>query len=445
MEWMLRVAGGERAWAGERQPHPSYGQQPAKVVGADGTLLSPTHSGLTRLAATSGARAALPEVAIVASAAGDVTDAAFIDPQQKLLATGQFASVTIIHAGLETPTLAELNAFDAVLVWSNFDFADPVTLGDNLAAYVGLGGGVVTAVFANTSDATGRFLEGDWITEKHAVIAQEQANTAGFATLGAIDVPGHPVMAGVATFSGGTLSFRPETTDITTGGVLIASWSDGKPLVAVRDVPDAGKRVDLGFYPPSSDVLSFFWDAATDGDLLLANALTFAARPVPDVALQLIALENPSGLDTTTDPAALPNQITAGGGCANTFVLELWASDVGSTNTGLLGFYVDVDYDPLVFAATGLIHGELFDQFTEGTIVAPAGMVTNFGGFSFSPLGLEPQWVKLGHVEFMTLSDDLSSITSGLGARGDRGQWADGAPGWRNPIRVRRDSPVRAG
>ena len=81
-------------------------------------------------------------------------------------------------------------------------------------------------------------------------------------------------MQGVASFDGGTSSFRPTGTLLTGGSNLIAEWSDGMVLAA-EGLPG---RVDLGMYPPSSDCSSSFWDPTTDGAMLMANALVYAAE-----------------------------------------------------------------------------------------------------------------------------------------------------------------------
>jgi hypothetical protein len=40
----------------------------------------------------------------------------------------------------------------------------------------------------------------------------------------------------------------------------------------------------LNFYAPSSDARGDFWRSNTDGGLLMANSLNFAAAPVPELA-----------------------------------------------------------------------------------------------------------------------------------------------------------------
>ncbi len=233
----------------------------------------------------SAASAQLPDVAIVAAAATSSTAGQFTDPQAKLMSTGQFNSVSIMNAATSTPTLAQLQAFDAVMTWSNVNYQDATALGNVLADYVDGGGGVVVAVFANATATTARVPGGRWQTGGYEIIDAPGPSASGAATLGNVLVPGHPIMQGVNTFSGGTSSFRPSTNLVTPGSTRIAEWSDGRTLVAVGASP---LRVDLGFYPPSNAVSSTWWDQNTDGARLMANALTYTI-PEPS-ALALAAV-----------------------------------------------------------------------------------------------------------------------------------------------------------
>jgi hypothetical protein len=221
--------------------------------------------------------AAQVDVAICAAATTSSTDCRFLDVQAKLLATGQFATVDVINASSTTPSLVQLQAYDAVIVWSNTNFQNPTLLGDTLADYVDAGGGVVVAIFANSDSSPARALGGRWQTGSYEVIPDLGGTdySGGPHTLGQVHVPGHAVMNGVTSFDGGTSSFRALTTSLTTGSTLIAQWSDGKTLVAEGA---SSQRIDLGFYPPSSDCSSTFWLSSTDGDVLMANALTYVAQ-----------------------------------------------------------------------------------------------------------------------------------------------------------------------
>ena len=48
-------------------------------------------------------------------------------------------------------------------------------------------------------------------------------------------------------------------------------------MVATKQLTDKGRIVGLNLYPPSSDARSDLWDSSTDGALLMANALLWAA------------------------------------------------------------------------------------------------------------------------------------------------------------------------
>jgi len=83
--------------------------------------------------------------------------------------------------------------------------------------------------------------------------------------------PGHPVMEGITSFDGGSSSFPAHDPVADPGGHPGGGVGDGAPLVAVKQIGGV-RRVDLGFFPPSSDVSFDFWRVGTDGDLLMANA-----------------------------------------------------------------------------------------------------------------------------------------------------------------------------
>ena len=73
------------------------------------------------------------------------------DIKSKIDGTGLVTSTTVHDGLLVAPTLAELQAYDVVLVWSNQAMEDPVNVGNVLADYVDLGGGVVLLQGAATS------------------------------------------------------------------------------------------------------------------------------------------------------------------------------------------------------------------------------------------------------------------------------------------------------
>ncbi|MEM7165415.1 MAG: hypothetical protein AAF581_08125 [Planctomycetota bacterium] len=222
---------------------------------------------------------AQPRVAIVAAASATATDCRFTDTQAKLQSTGLFSQVDIIATSVVTPTLQTLANYDACLCWTNTDALDAAAWGDVMADYVDAGGGVVVAVFANSTTGAARRLGGRWQNQPgYEVIVPASGSTTGAATLGTVLVPTHPVMSGIGTIDGGTSSFRPTVSAVTTGSTIIAQWSDGRILVAEGANP---RRIDLGMYPPSSDCSGSFWNPASDGALLMANALLQTINTTP--------------------------------------------------------------------------------------------------------------------------------------------------------------------
>lgn len=213
------------------------------------------------------------------------------DVQAKLQSTGRFTQVDIVNIATTTPTLAQLQQYRAVLVYTDSPgIANPATFGDTLADYVDAGGGVVTAVFADASiPIQGRFnADNYWVIQP---TGQQQGTTE---TIGTIYVPTSPLLAGVATFNGGTSSYRPSSSNLHPSAVRIADWTGGGtiPLVATR-VINGRNRVDLGFFPPSIDARGDFWVSSTDGAKLMANALVYvgaAAQPQVVPTLDAYAL-----------------------------------------------------------------------------------------------------------------------------------------------------------
>jgi hypothetical protein len=217
--------------------------------------------------------AAQPDVAVVVGW-DDTNDCRFVHVRDILMASGLFNTVTLINGTTSTPTLVELQVFQAVLTFSDQGYQDPDQFGNVLADYVDAGGGVVMAVFSNASVP----IAGRWEPDYEVIIGRSGQTQGTRETLGTVLQPGHPVMAGVSTFDGGESSYRPTATVLRPGATEIARWSDGLILVAEGANP---KRIDLGFFPPPSTCRSDFWDINTDGEELLANSLAYVAGSGP--------------------------------------------------------------------------------------------------------------------------------------------------------------------
>lgn len=222
---------------------------------------------LGALSLTHGAALAQSKVAILASIAPSYS----ADVKSKIDGTGLFLPADVIDIESATPTLTQLQSYSAVLVTTDNSPNDSAALGNVLADYADVGGGVVIAVFGHNNGGlgiTGRFESGGY--NPFAL-----GNQSGGTSLTLVkDLPDHPILNGVASFNGGESSFHVQTT-LTSGSTLVAHWSNNQPLVAVKRLT-VGRTVALNFYPPSSDARDDFWVASTDGAKLLANSLAFA-------------------------------------------------------------------------------------------------------------------------------------------------------------------------
>jgi hypothetical protein len=245
------------------------------------------------------------------------------DVVAKLQATCLFTQVDAIDGSSVTPTLSTLQGYDAALVYSDQVFFDDVAMGDVLADYVDGGGHVAVGTFAFFSGGGGG-ISGRLSTGGYLPFVQGGYATGSHLVLQA-DLPASPYLANVTSLDGGINSFH-NSVELASGATQIAHWSDSTPLVAVKD-----DVVGLNFYPPSSDAQATFWDASTDGDMLMANALRVGFVPSIHRDVQVTV---GAGLESQTRTIAPGRQatfvftITNGGDVRDAFT-ALGADDAG--------------------------------------------------------------------------------------------------------------------
>ncbi|MBT6852377.1 MAG: tandem-95 repeat protein, partial [Opitutae bacterium] len=197
------------------------------------------------------------------------------DVREGLVETKRFSGVTSINVRNLTPTLKELKSFDAVIVYNNYRYYDNKKLGDILADFADLGGGVVTMVFETSLYlGTNQPLRGKWLDQEYGVFKPVRPDSRNWSGIGRVDGKSHPIMKDVNSFEG---SYRLQHKEILKGCSVAAKWKDGLPLVTYRD--DIANVVGLNFFPVSNRVsLSHKgWDHKTDGWILMANALEWTA------------------------------------------------------------------------------------------------------------------------------------------------------------------------
>jgi hypothetical protein len=322
----------------------------------------------------------------------------------RLSATGSFASVTAIDARSTTPSLVQLQAFGAVITWSNYDYADSIALGDVLADYVDAGGGVVVATFTNCETTTGRFLRGRWLTGNYELILGQSGINSGAASLGNVLLSSHPLMAGVATFDG-NFAFRAQFTTLAPGAVEVADWTDTTALLVAHATWN--NRVDLNFYPPSEAGQPGGWLLTTDGTQMTVNALLHVAGNAMSGTPFCFG-------DGTGNACPCANFGAAGNGCAS----SVSASGARLSSTG----QASLSADTLVLSGT--LMPESFALYFQGTAQVAGGLGAVFGDglrcAGGSIVRLRTVANVAGASQFPAAGDPSLSVRGGVAAPGTR-------------------------
>lgn len=338
------------------------------------------------------------------------------DEVAKIVATGLVSgAVDVFNLSAGTPCLAYLLNYDAVFFITDGGPVDPVAWGDNLADFVDAGGGVVVGTFAHAFGITGR-----WLADGYNPMTVGSFTSGTLRTLGTVHDGAHPIMAGVATFSGGSASYHC-TGALVTGATLIADWSHGAPLVF--ELPGfAGKIVGLNFYPASSGTgRTDFWDETTDGDLMMANALAYVAgNPTPMAAPSLTGVVGQDLLVSVNNAGASGNlHYRAGGTTAFTTI----AMAPGATDPTAL--------EATIPGADVTAHGLQYYLELTGCsdLILPAGApTTEFGRVQVNrtaTLTLPANTHVLGALSMQPPSSAPEAVFSALGPY-DPSQWRYG-------------------
>jgi hypothetical protein len=203
------------------------------------------------------------------------------DVQSTLLSTASFSTVDTFAAcsawdGSGTPNASQLASYHAILAFSNPPFADPVLLGDRLAAFHDQGGGVVVATDANFGESR---LKGTYGSAGSGYALLDYARGVQIwpppsDSLGDVLEPQSPLMAGVSSLAASAV-FRSTAPPISGRAIVVARWrGGGKVPLVLRGTRGNRTLVELNLYPPSSSAYPLYWTG--DGALLLRNALMYS-------------------------------------------------------------------------------------------------------------------------------------------------------------------------
>lgn len=227
---------------------------------------------MVALLSSSAAAQSLNVAVLGADEAGAIADVEFI-----LQSDARIATTTSLDVINTTPSVATLDGYDVVVVWNKppFVFNDENLLGSNLAAFNSNGGGVVEC-FGN--GGVGQSLLGGWDGYYNVAVSNGGFPFLGTYSLGTVQNPTHPAMAGVMTFSTGPWGYY-STGGLSAQGVSVASYSTGGALIGEHFAEP--NIMWLNYFPFSTNHSNYGWDSGTDGGLILANAVAHCGPQGP--------------------------------------------------------------------------------------------------------------------------------------------------------------------
>ena len=213
-----------------------------------------------------------------------------LDVRDKLNATQAFSTIDYYHGYNYPPSIETLNQYDAVLIWSAWEFYLPYVLGDVLAQYVDNGGGVVQMHYTTrgyvynyyyySPNILGNFYYNGY--QPFEPTGQSYPDDYYWYNVSSNiveEIPNHPLLHGVDTFQAGRNYYRGDILPKSTS-IVVANYEDGTPMILYNSNPYS-RVVAVNFYPPSSDVNGDSWNSTTDGIIMIRNALLFAANCLP--------------------------------------------------------------------------------------------------------------------------------------------------------------------
>ncbi|MEA3443293.1 MAG: hypothetical protein U9R19_01055 [Bacteroidota bacterium] len=183
-----------------------------------------------------------------------------------LVNTGKFIYDDIDYiSNPGTLVLADLSPYDAILVWGNNIFPNPQQLGDVLKEYVDNGGGVIISTY---SLSTNWAIQGGIIDPGYCpFLPGNTQNVSGTLDISSLTDPNHPVFNNLTSNFTYWYNSNYSNPALNTGGVLLASDTQGNKVVAENQ---DGNVVGIVMYPYNQANYG-----NTDAMLMYANALYY--------------------------------------------------------------------------------------------------------------------------------------------------------------------------
>ncbi|KAJ6251059.1 btb/poz domain-containing [Anaeramoeba flamelloides] len=188
--------------------------------------------------------------------------------------------IDIMSVNKRTPSYEDIANYDSIFLFSYADFFDSQKMGDLIARFIQDGGGlVICSVFSLVSKGLQGRIGGRLATDEFLPFSHGERISRERSYLGEIFDPDHKLMDQVKCFDGGVYSLRIKPKKIHPKARIIASWSDGQPLIAeMKKSLNYGKVVALNINPISNNVGSNHWIKSTDGAKIIANSIKFVSK-----------------------------------------------------------------------------------------------------------------------------------------------------------------------
>jgi N-acetylneuraminic acid mutarotase len=217
--------------------------------------------------------------------------------QSEIQAEPNVVAVDLFDGQVGTPDLTLLQQYEIVVPYSNFPFADPVTLGNNLADYVDGGGIVVQHGFAFEDTTYGIF--GRWLTDGYSPYDYSPNLQFADFSLGTFNA-GHPLMAGVTSLNS---NFQNVVTPNATA-TEVAQNNLGQSLVAFRPVSGGHTTVGVTAYVGTESDQSGDWGRViVNAGNWLRNCQGVTPTPTPT---STPVSPTPTATATATSPPVSP-------------------------------------------------------------------------------------------------------------------------------------------
>ena len=181
-----------------------------------------------------------------------------LDIKKSLINYG-FLSENIVcfNADISTPSIEFIYQFDSIFVFTHYQFQNSVILSDLLSLYIKNGGGLVYCYGFTRIDEWGCGEEG--LIQKLPFSRASQVLSNPENDLKII-IKDHPIIKNINKINLGSFSPRSNI-EIINDSNLIATYSDGIPLLAFKQNGDLPNRVvGINFYPVTSRIHRFGYD-----------------------------------------------------------------------------------------------------------------------------------------------------------------------------------------